>query len=131
MPRYHLVTLVDITKTNATRTEPDRLKLEQQANFNTLLQAIGLRSNVTWATDPKSDTGTLPNPFNGKAKYWTWEFEVERDEVFLKNGDHVGLLIDDMHGIPVIGNLTNTVDIYPEAFQTVGDNKNIHFKIIS
>jgi hypothetical protein len=52
MPRYQIVTLVDITRTNPTRSETDQHLLAQQANFNTLLQSIGLRSNVEWAVDP-------------------------------------------------------------------------------
>lgn len=132
MPRYQITTLVDITKTDATsRSETDQLKIDQQSNFNTLLQAIGLRSNVTWDSSPKFDTGSLPDPFDGKAKYWTWTFEAEREQVFEKDGDPVKLLVEDIHGVPIIGNLTNTADISPEAFQTRGDNINTHFQIIS
>ena len=125
MPRYQIVTLVDITRTNPTRAETDQYLLAQQANFNTLLQSIGLRSNVEWAVDPVESLGSLPYPLEGRANYWTWIFEAERDQVFAKDGDPVGLLLDDLHGVPVIGQLNNSVDIDPAVFQTQGPNTNI------
>jgi hypothetical protein len=125
MPRYQIVTLVDITRTNPTRSETDQYLLSQQANFNTLLQSIGLRSNVEWAVDPTECRGILPHPLEGKANYWTWTFEVERDQVFTKDKNPVGLLLDDLHGVPVIGQLNNSVDIDPAVFQTYGPNTNI------
>jgi hypothetical protein len=125
MPRYQLITLVDITRTNPTRSETDQYKLGQQANFNTLLQSIGLRSNVTWDTDPKELTGALPRPLDGKANHWLWVFEVERDQVFTKDGDPVGLLLEDLHGVPVVDQLNNSAELIPAAFQTRGSNSNI------
>jgi hypothetical protein len=125
MPRYQIVTLVDITRTNPSRAETDQHLLAQQANFNTLLQSIGLRSNVTWDADPKELTGVLPHPLNGKANHWIWTFEVERDQVFAKDGDPVGLLLEDLHGVPIIDRLNNTAIVDPAAFQTQGENINI------
>jgi hypothetical protein len=125
MPRYQIVTLVDITRTNPTRAETDQYLLAQQANFNTLLQSIGLRSNVEWAVDPVESSGGLPYPLTGRANYWTWTFEVERDQVFSKDGDPVGLLLDDLHGVPVIRQLNNSIDLDPAVFQTRGPNTNI------
>jgi hypothetical protein len=125
MPRYQIVTLVDITRTNPTRSETDQHLLGQQANFNTLLQSIGLRSNVEWSIDPVESAGSLPFPLEGKANYWTWTFEVEREEVFTKDEDPVGLLLDDLHGVPIIGQLNNSVDIDPPVFQTQGPKTNI------
>jgi hypothetical protein len=125
MPRYQIVTLVDITRTNPTRSETDQHLLGQQANFNTLLQSIGLRSNVDWSIDPVESAGSLPFPLEGKANYWTWTFEVEREEVFTKDNNPVGLLLDDLHGVPIIGQLNNSIDIDPPVFQTQGPKTNI------
>lgn len=118
MPRYKVVTLVDITRTNPTRAETDPIKLGQQANFNCLIQAIGLRANISWSTDPKMIDGALPYPADGRAAHWIWEFEVERDLLFQKDNDPVGLLLDDIDGVPVITSLNNSVDIDPAAFST-------------
>jgi hypothetical protein len=36
----------------------------------------------------------------------------------------VGLLVDDLHGVPIIDQLNNTADIYPAIFATRGENTN-------
>ena len=124
MARYRIVTLIDITRSRPVREETDKTLLGQQANFNSLLQAIGLRSNVEWLHDPKKHTGRLPEPATGKATYWTWEFDCERDEVFLQDDDPVYLLVHDLNHVPVITDLENSEDISPAAFQTQGNNIN-------
>ena len=124
MARYQIVTLVDITRSQPDRDDADITLLGQQANFNSLLQAIGLRSNVTWLRDPKKHTGRLPEPASGKATHWIWEFDCERDEVFLHDGDPVYLLMHDLNHVPVIVDLENSEDIDPAAFQTQGDGIN-------
>ena len=124
MARYRIVTLIDITRSQPVREETDKTLLGQQANFNSLLQAIGLRSNVEWWRDPKKHTGRLPEPAVGKATHWTWEFDCERDEVFLQDNDPVYLLVHDLNHVPVITDLENSEDISPAAFQTQGKNIN-------
>jgi hypothetical protein len=125
MARYTITTLVDITRTNASRYETDKTKLGQQANFNALQQAIGLRSNFSFVSNPSQHSGQLPGDLKGKATYWTWNFDTERDNVFLKDQDPVGLLIDDINGVPIINQLNNSVDIIPAAFISKGDRANI------
>lgn len=118
MQRYKIVTLVDITRSQATRSETDRIKIGQQANFNSLVQAIGLRANITWLSDPLKQTGQLPYPIEGKATFWTWEFETEQDTLFQKDNNPVALLIEDLNGVPIISDLSNDVDIFPAVFST-------------
>jgi len=122
---YKITSLVDITRTNPNRSETDTTLLSQQANFNSLIQAIGLRSNVEWDHDPIKHNGALPEPFDGRGVYWTWAFTVERDDVFLKGDDPAGLLIEDLHNVPVIADLEETVDLEPAVFQTQGPRINI------
>jgi len=124
MARYKIITFVDITRTNPSRQETNRLKLGQQANFNCLIQAIGLRANVAWEQDPELNTGRLPHPMVGKANHWIWEFETERDYLFLKGTDPVGLLLDDLNGVPVVVELNNSIDINPAVFKTIGEKPN-------
>jgi len=127
MARYEITTLVDITKSNPNRSETNTLKQGQQANFNSLIQAIGLRSNLTWNSDPTMNTGILPEPFDGKAAYWVWSFATERERVFFKDDtDPVGLLLDDLNGVPIIDQLNNTVDLNPAIFKTRGNNINTY-----
>lgn len=129
MPWYSIISLVDITRTNPSRDEVDKKMLAQQANFNSLIQAIGLRSNVEWEQDPIKHTGSLPLPFEGRGTYWTWDFYVERDEVFLEDDDPVGLLKQDLQTVPIIVNLDETIDITPAIFQTLGNQANIWVEI--
>jgi hypothetical protein len=130
MARYQIVTLIDITRSHPAREETDKIKLGQQANFNSLLQAIGLRSNVMWLRDPKQHTGRLPEPAQGKATHWIWEFDCERDEVFSQDNDPVYLLVHDLNHVPVIVDLENSEDITPAAFQTRGDMINTWITMI-
>jgi hypothetical protein len=125
MARYQVITLVDITRTNASRYETDKIKLGQQANFNALQQAIGLRSNFSFVSDPQQNRGSLPRDIKGHATYWIWVFDTERDSVFLKGSDPVGLLLDDIYGVPITNQLNNSVDIDPAAFISKGENRNI------
>jgi hypothetical protein len=129
MPRYTVITLVDITRTNPNRNETDSVKLSQQANFNSLIQAIGLRSNVEWDCDPIKSEGALPLPFDGRGVYWTWDFTVEREDVFTANNDPTGLLVTDLHNVPVNVNLEESINIHPPAFQTQGKQQNTHLTI--
>jgi len=130
MARYRIITLVDITKSNPSRTDPDRIRQGQQSNFNTLLQTVTLRANAESSIDPKSSNSTLPFNIGGKAKHWIWEFETDREAVFQKGDDPVGLLLEDIHGVPVIPDLTNIAVIEPSVFQTSGDNQNIWINLI-
>ena len=130
MARYKIVTLVDITRSQPSRDEVDPIRIGQQANFNSLIQAIGMRSNVAWGRDPKKHTGSLPDDITGKATHWIWEFDCEREDVFLKGDDPVGLLAEDLHGVPVIADLENSADILPAAFQTRNGNQNTWLTII-
>jgi len=130
MARYRIITLIDITRTDAKKSDLDDFKIKQQQNFNSLRQTIELRSNVDWHRDPKKYTGSLPPPFEGKANYWIWEFEVEREDIFLSEGDPVGLLKQDLNNVPIIRGLDETADINPPAFKTVNGDLNTYVQII-
>ena len=130
MARYQIVTLVDITRSQPSRDTTDSTLLGQQANFNSLVQAIGMRSNVTWIQDPELHNGRLPiGP--GKAAHWIWQFVAEREDVFLNQGDDVALLVNDLDGVPIVDQLNNTVELTPAVFRSQGDNINIWCSKIS
>ena len=121
MPRYKIKTTVDITRSNPSREDTNSVRNGQQLNFNTLLQGIGMRANVEWDNDPQlveyQDT-----------KEWFWEFETEQVDVFATKDDPVGLIKQDLQGIPVIRNLTETAALEKPIFITSGDNQNIWIK---
>ena len=131
MQSFKIISLVDITRSSPSRLENDPIKLGQQANFNSLIQAIGLRSNMEWDKDPEEYSGRLPYPLEGAATHWLWEFWVERDFVFQKDNDPVYLLLADLQGVPVVNGLNNSVDITPSIFQTKGEHTNIWISLIS
>lgn len=130
MARYKIITLVDITRADPDKRETDPVKVGQQANFNSLIQAIGLRSNVGWIRDPSKHTGRLPDNLAGKAVHWIWEFDCEREDIFLKDNDPVGLLKQDLNGVPVVDRLENSIDLSPAAFQTRNGNQNTWITMI-
>jgi len=117
MQYIQIQTLVDITATKPSREDTDQFKIAQQSNFNSLMQAIGMRSNVEYRADPAIETVD-------DNKMWVWNFQVERDGVFTKGNDPVGLLKDDIAGVPIIANLSNTAKINPAVFMTQGDKQN-------
>ena len=50
---YKLYTLVDITHTGQHRNEPGKETLRwKEQNFNTLLQTLGIRANITYFASP-------------------------------------------------------------------------------
>lgn len=118
MSTYEIITLIDITNPRATRNETSALKLAQQSNFNTLCQTIGLRSNFDFNIDPKQETGAMPHDIGGKATYWHWQFDTERELTYFDDGDPVGFLKHDLNGVPII------TDLDPAAFQTKGKKAN-------
>lgn len=109
MSSYTITTLIDITR--------------QGSNFNILLLTVGLRSNVTWSLDPVKELGKIPFS-DGKAAYWSWTFDTEQSDLFLKDNDPVGLLLDDLNGVPVITGLEDTAYFKKDAFITQGELTN-------
>ena len=77
--RFTIHTVVDITETNARRGQADKLSLDQQANYNTLIQTIGLRANVDPIdlTESIKDVSKLAfgDAIKGKQRVWTFEFD--------------------------------------------------------
>ena len=115
--KYVIQTQVDITKANPLRDDPDMTKQGQQANFNTLRQAIELRGIIVDNGDPKivEEDGT---------KWWHYEFATDREDVFLKDADPVGHLLDDLNGVPIVSGLNSNVEFEHPVFKTKGKNPN-------
>lgn len=127
-------TLIDITKTGVRRHDSkDPVKLAQQANFNTLQQIINLRGLIEANADPSIETtklnGEFGSKFKGEHKVWTYEFTIDRDEVYNDGTDKLGLLKQDFNGIPVVGALTETIS-KPSVFNVDGNtDKNILIQV--
>ena len=85
MERFNLYTLVDITKTNARRGE-DKLAYGQQQNYMSMMQTLGLRTNVeisnpTYATAVGLVMNARDNYVNNDEKLETMEVENETQEI--------------------------------------------------
>jgi hypothetical protein len=122
MPRYNIKTFVDITRSNPDRDNDDPIAKGQQSNFDSLVQGIGLRANVSWVSDPTQE-------IEDEKKYWIWNFDVEQEDVFTLGDNPVGLLEQDLHLVPIIKNLTNEVSVKP-MFLTKGNDTNIWVSLV-
>jgi hypothetical protein len=118
--RFRIKTLVDVTETNA-RKGQDPIQVDQQANFNTLYNTIGLRSNPTEfdITVEKVDLKDLGfgSNYKGKHNVWTIEFFVEADE-----STSIEFMNSDFDLIPVITELTETVNLDKGLFITLSNH---------
>lgn len=121
--KYTILTQVDITKSNPLRDDPDLLKQGQQSNFNSLRQAIELRAIIVDDENPKQIS-------KDDQSWWRYNFTTDRDDEFLVKNNPVGLLIDDIEGIPFISGLNNSVDFEQAVFKTKGKNPNTIVQII-
>lgn len=93
----------------------------QQRNWETLTQILGLRTQLFALTTPIPDqTGTR----------WMFEFETETDGVYGAEDDSTRVLREDANGVPMLRELNNTPDIEP-VLVTEGPKQNIWFAPIS
>jgi hypothetical protein len=117
-------TLVDITKTGVDRGyQGTQLELNQNRNWTTLNQCIGIRSIIEYNNPPYVETVDVKgmgfgSEFKGKQQVWTFRFETDRPEVF---GADCELLQEDLDQVPVIKKLTETVNIDTAVFDTKSD----------
>ncbi len=121
---YCLYTLVDITATNQYRGS-DKLTRNQQQNFDTVLQTLGLKGNVYFDKIPKKIPATIFG--NDKIDCWYFEWKMELEELFSKDGDIIGRLKDSFEFVPFITNLTEEVELKTPYFK-LGHNIIFDFK---
>jgi hypothetical protein len=115
-------TLIDITNTNVRRSnQGTQEQLNQFRNWTTLMQCIGLRAIVSYDREPIADIQDLTGlgfgaKYKGKHKIWTFRFRPEQSGAFSTKSGPVGLLAQDLDKIPVIINLTETINIHCAVF---------------
>lgn len=130
MQRFKVVTLVDITETKQYRKEPGKeLAQQQQQNFITLLQTLGFRVNAMYDRSPDVKDVDLKelafgSNYQGVQKVWEFDFYIEFDGGLADQGNQAGFLFDDLHYVPVIRDLNETVEFYLPVF----DTKNLETK---
>ncbi len=113
-----------VGKTISTVEEWDRSR-NQQRNWETILQCIGLKTQAINVVEPRLIGEDGVNA-------WQFTFGIEHEGIFDDGNDPLGLLKQDVHGVPMIVGLDET---YQEGFLmpymlSTGDNANIYFKLI-
>jgi len=118
-------TLVDITNTKVNRIKTGhQLEHDQYRNFTTLKQCLELRSNIIFDNDPQIEIKDLKDSefgskHKGKHKVWTFRFSPERSMAYSDNsnsGDPIASLYGDIHGVPIIQKLTESINIDKAIF---------------
>jgi len=133
---YQGFSLVDITATGVTRSlDVDQLKRNQQRNWETLLQCIGLRTQPQHIHDPGSieahlDGFEFGDFYTGVQRVWTWSWAVEGTGIYDLPGKPLGGLQQDFEQVPVVTYLTETARFMLPIFYPYGTIKNIYFKPI-
>lgn len=128
--KFRLETLIDITETQAKRSEGDRLAYQQESNFQTVLQTIGLRVNFSYEKSPQIKELTIGkmgfgDKYKGKQKVWAFDFEVEYEDALT-----LDMLNNDFDLIPIITGLNETTATDKALFRTTPQERNIVFSIV-
>jgi hypothetical protein len=129
---YRLYTLVDITKTRVIRND-GTLQRDQQRNYETVLQAIGL---VTQPNEVQAPVKTHAHMewlefgefYRGEHTVWVWQFSVDHSNVFTIGTNPVGRLAEVFDQVPVITGLDETARFMLPIFYPYGAIKNVYFK---
>ena len=123
MEIIEITTLIDITQTKVDRlTQGSQLEMDQNKNFNILRQCLEMRSVISYDNQPVAETLDIKNKgfgslYKGKHRVWTFVFTPDRENVYLdESGNQVGYLIDDVHEVPVIQNLKESINITRSVF---------------
>ena len=142
-------TLFDITPTGImNRNKPTNdedmplwlHKRNTQCNFDTVLQAISLRSQPDLTTPVKrtdirldefTDFGFLFEQQDDETyPCWSFEFEIHHASVFYNGITELGALYSDCEGVPMIKCGTEW-DKLPAFLDTSDELRNIYFKVVS
>ena len=139
-------TLFDITQTGViNRSRPGveddpelwLHKRNTQCNFDTIVQAVSLRSQPENITTPNltkiklndfDSFGFLFEEEDIEINCWTFDFEIQHLSVFDNGISELGALYDDCDGIPML-KVGNEWDKLPEFLDASDELKNIYFKI--
>lgn len=122
MKIIEIKTLIDITNTNVRRAnQGTHLELNQFRNWITLLQCIGLRAIIEYDQNPICEKINIDGlgfgkKFKGVHNVWTFHFKPDQEDTFFNGNDPIGLLSEDLDKVPIIINLTETINIDKAAF---------------
>lgn len=125
--------LVDITATGIVRdSSNNNLERNQQRNWETLLQCIGLRTQPQNIHPPVQyenidlSTMNFGDLYTGEQHVWSWQWTVELDNVYDLPGLPLGGLMQDLEQVPIITGLNETAKFMLPIFYPYGTIKNIY-----
>ena len=131
---YTGVTLVDITATGVIRhTTADEIPRNQQRNWETVLQCIGIKAQPQSIEGPYcktvviDETTVFPEMYHGEQRCWIFSFGVDHEDVFQAKDDPVAGLDQAFTKVPVICGLEETARFMLPIFYPYGAIKNICF----
>lgn len=122
METIEIQTLVDITRTRVNRpNQGSQLEYDQNRNFITLMQCIEIRSVVIYDDPPVKEIKNLKSmefgsAYKGSHAVWTFKFVPDRAGVYNTASGPAGALVDDIDSVPIIKNLTETINIIKAIF---------------
>lgn len=122
MQVIEIQTLIDITDSKVVRpNQGSPLQQGQYKNFVTLKQCVELRSNIFYDTSPSCETKDIKDlgfgsKYKGKHEVWTFRFSPERSGAYDEGGNTIGCLLHDLHEIPIIKKLSETINIDRAVF---------------
>ena len=145
--KINCYTLFDITQTgvvNRSKPGPDDdpelwlHKRNTQCNFDTIVQAVSLRSQPENISKPKlvkiklnefDNFGFLFEEEDVEINSWTFSFTVNHPSVYSDGITELGSLYSDCDQVPMIK--TNTTwNKLPEFLDSTDELRNIYFKVV-
>ncbi len=141
-------TLFDITQTgviNRNRPGPEDdvnewlHKRNTQCNFDTILQAVSLRSQPEVMEKPKllkikfaefDNFGFLFEEDEEEHNCWTFDFEIQHPSVFYDGVNELGYLYTDCDQVPMIKTHTAWEKL-PAFLDSTDELRNIYFKVLN
>ena len=90
----------------------------QQRNLDTVIQILSMRTQPLNISAPEVFEDQDPRAWEfgiiaQSAKVWSFTFEIETPDTWLKDGDELYWLRSDTQGVPMLLNLTETVVTEP------------------
>ena len=134
-------TLIDITQTNTVGSYKDKQgdfatwtkSRNKQRNWETIVQGIGLRTQLVDLEQPKNQLYDLSQyqfgtSLTGQHVVWTFRFGIEYPDVYNKDNIEFLALLEDIDNIPCILGLDETAPMVKSTFKTFGSELNTYFQ---
>ena len=134
MTNYVAYTLVDISNTNESKINRNKLHFFQQQNLNTLVQTIGLRSQPLEPSVSVLLAQDIVNfgfgkQYQGLHTVWKLDFSSEHNKVYKNLSDEFYYLNNDCDGVAIYTNLEETTELKTKSFETISTKLvNLYFK---